>query len=54
MSIGLIDGLDPDLDIGTKDLPLGAVEGDGMNGRQAVGRQRRPPPLDRVSIVVIA
>ncbi len=51
--IGLVDGDDVDLDIGTQDFALGAVVEQAVDAGQGVRRHRRAEPADDIAVVVV-
>ena len=51
--MGFIKGLQTKLDVFPQDLPLGAVERQAVQDRQAIRRHRRTHPLNYISINVV-
>ncbi len=51
--IGLVVGLDFDLDARTQDLAFAGVLGQAVHAGERIGRQRRAKPLDRIAVVVV-
>ena len=51
--IGLVDGVDFDVDVRAKHSALRAVERDAVEGGKRVRRQQPAPPPDDISVVVI-
>ena len=51
--VGLVADGDPDLDLVTQHLALGAVEREAVERRERVRRDRRAHPLDDVAVVVV-
>jgi hypothetical protein len=51
--VRLINRLDIDGDIRSKNLAFGAIGGDAVNSRKRVRRDHRAPPADDVAIIVV-
>ena len=51
--VGLVDRLDVDGDVRPKDLPLGAVGRDAVDGGERIRRNHRAPPADHIAVVVV-
>jgi hypothetical protein len=51
--VRLVPDGDADLDVLAEDLALGAVEGEAVQRRQRIGRDRRADPLDDVTVVIV-
>src|SRR5437660_12314154 len=51
--VGLVIGLDPDLDLVAKHMPALGVLGETAETGERVRRYRRAQPLDRIAIVVV-
>ena len=52
-AIGLVIGVDADLDIGAEHSAALRVLGEAVQRGQRVGRDGRPEPLDRVAVIVV-
>ena len=52
-AIGLVIGIDVDLDLGAQHPPPPDVFGQTIQAGQRVGRDRRPEPLDRIAVIVV-
>jgi hypothetical protein len=52
-SVGLVIGLDANLDPGTQHMPLPQILGQAVQGGQRIGWYRRPEPLDRIAVIVV-
>ena len=51
--VGLVNGDNVEVDIGTKDLPLAAIPREPVKARQRIGRDWGAEPLDDVAIIII-
>ena len=51
--IGLVDGDDVDIDVGTENLALGAVVDQAIDAGKRVRRHRRAVPADDIAVVVV-
>jgi hypothetical protein len=51
--VGLVIGVDDDLDFVAEHAPLGAVEGKPVQRRERIRRDDRAKPLDHVAVVVV-
>jgi hypothetical protein len=52
-SVGLVDGIDFDFDLGPQHLTRDAIGRNAVNGGKGIGRNHRAPPADDVAIVVV-
>ena len=51
--IGLVIGVQPDIDVGAENLAPPRVVGEGVQARQRIGGNSRAEPLDRIAVVVV-
>ena len=52
-AIGLVIGVDADLDLGTQHPPAADILGQTVQASQRVGGDRRPEPLDWIAVIVV-
>ena len=51
--VGLVEGVDVDLDVVAEHVPLGAVAGEAVERGERIRRNRRAKPLDDVAVIVV-
>ena len=52
-AVGLVVGLDGEIDAGPQHLPTAGVLGEAVHARERVGRHDRAEPLNRIALVVV-
>ena len=53
VGVRLVDHRDVDGDVRPKNLPLGAIRGNAVNGGERIRGDHRAPPADHISVVVV-